>query len=358
MSSSVTTPPRRHALEGRRLDDAVAQRQRTEPGGSERRWSRHDDPPGAALAPLRQIVTISPRTASAADLEKVGFPAFGGTSRRASPGKVPVLIHARRGNLCGDSCSHSHPSSRSSVAAPAASASENQQAAQHGETEYVVVYREGATDAARAAIAATGGQIVKENAEVGVATVRSSDASFAANISTRNGVEGVAENTIIGSVPAAGTRTSRRPRRGREGRPRRADARTRRTPTPSSVDPIPATDRRQSRSPISSGTCSRSTQPPTARTASSGSKRVLVGIIDTGVDGTHPDIAPNFSTSSAATSRPTSPRMRTATRSTDRVRFRRASTRRTWTTTDTARTSRRRSVRRSTASASPVSHRT
>ena len=66
------------------------------------------------------------------------------------------------------------------VAAPAASASENQQAAQHGETEYVVVYREGATDAARASIAATGGQIVKENAEVGVATVRSSDASFAA----------------------------------------------------------------------------------------------------------------------------------------------------------------------------------
>ncbi len=51
---------RRAALEGRRLDDAVAQRQRTEPGGSERRWSRHDDPPGAALAPLRQIVTISP----------------------------------------------------------------------------------------------------------------------------------------------------------------------------------------------------------------------------------------------------------------------------------------------------------
>jgi len=93
------------------------------------------------------------------------------------------------------------------VAAPAASASENQQAAQHSETEYVVVYREGATDAARAAIAATGGQIVKENAEVGVATVRSSDASFAANLATRDGVEGVAENTIIGSVPAAGTRT-------------------------------------------------------------------------------------------------------------------------------------------------------
>ena len=25
-----------------------------------------------------------------------------------------------------------------------------------------------------------------------------------------------------------------------------------------------------------------------------GSKRVLVGVIDTGIDGTHPDIAPNF----------------------------------------------------------------
>jgi subtilisin family serine protease len=34
---------------------------------------------------------------------------------------------------------------------------------------------------------------------------------------------------------------------------------------------------------------------PTARTARQGDWRVLVGILDTGVDGTHPDIAPNFS---------------------------------------------------------------
>ena len=37
-----------------------------------------------------------------------------------------------------------------------------------------------------------------------------------------------------------------------------------------------------------------------------GDQGVLVGVIDTGIDGSHPDIAPNFNGSSAATSPPTS----------------------------------------------------
>ena len=230
------------------------------------------------------------------------------------------------------------------VAAPAASASENQQAAQHGETEYVVVYREGATDAARASIAATGGQIVKENAEVGVATVRSSDASFAANLSTRNGVEGVAENTIIGSVPAAGTRTpvdrDAVEKAGRDALTQNeanADTEQRRSHPGNGPKAEPLADLQWDMQQIHA--------TPTARTASSaGASSVLVGIIDTGVDGTHPDIAPNFSNELSRNFTTDIPSMRTATRSTDRARSRRASTRRTSTTTDTARTSRRRSA--------------
>ena len=51
------------------------------------------------------------------------------------------------------------------------------------------------------------------------------------------------------------------------------------------------------RSAACSGTCARSTPRPPAPTASSrATSGVLVGIIDTGIDGTHPDIAPNFDT--------------------------------------------------------------
>ena len=55
--------------------------------------------------------------------------------------------------------------------------------------------------------------------------------------------------------------------------------------------------RRPNRSPISSGTCEQIHATSDGSYAvEQGDKRVLVGIIDTGVDGTHPDIAPNFST--------------------------------------------------------------
>ena len=92
-----------------------------------------------------------------------------------------------------------------------------------------------------------------------------------------------------------------------------------------------------------------------------GDERVLVGIIDTGVDGTHPDIAPNFSNELSRNFTVDIPvdangdeidgRARTSPTS-------RAPTRRTSTKTATARTSPRRSARRSTGSASPVSRRT
>ena len=83
-----------------------------------------------------------------------------------------------------------------------------------------------------------------------------------------------------------------------------------------------------------------------------GDPGVLVGIIDTGVDGTHPDIAPNFELVAVAQLRHRHPGDRRP------VRGRRAaSTRSTRTTTATARTSPARSAPRSTASASPASRR-
>ena len=182
------------------------------------------------------------------------------------------------------------------VAAPiaTASATENQQAGTQGETEYVVVYDDGATDAARAAIAASGGEIVKENAEVGVATVRSSDAGFASEVATQAGVEGVAHNSIIGSVPEAGART-----------PADRDA-VEKAGRDSLTKSEASTDSQQRRGrhhgpkaePLADLQWDMEQIHATADGSyrvEQGDKRVLVGIIDTGVDGTHPDIAPNFS---------------------------------------------------------------
>ena len=82
------------------------------------------------------------------------------------------------------------------LAAPMAGASQNQQqTSTQATTQYVVVYGAGATDAARASIAQSGGQIVRENADVGVATVQSTDTNFVGDLSTKSGIEGVAHNT-------------------------------------------------------------------------------------------------------------------------------------------------------------------
>lgn len=68
--------------------------------------------------------------------------------------------------------------------------------------DYVVVYRSGASvQEGEAAIADAGGQIVSENAEIGVAQVRSVDADFAEKAAAEGALEGAASNRPIGKVP-------------------------------------------------------------------------------------------------------------------------------------------------------------
>ena len=56
--------------------------------------------------------------------------------------------------------------------------------------DYVVVYKTGVSaQDAHAAIADAGGRIVSENAQIGVATVRSTDANFAQNASRETALE-------------------------------------------------------------------------------------------------------------------------------------------------------------------------
>ena len=144
--------------------------------------------------------------------------------------------------------------------------------------EYVVVYEsDAAKAAARDAVADAGGSIVKENAAIGVATVRSSDADFVRKATAEGALVGAAANKPIGTakpgekkkeIPGEDLRgAGKAAKGGKKGEPLAANQWDMRM--------IGATPEQSYR-----------TQP--------GKRQVLVGILDTGVDASHPDIRPNF----------------------------------------------------------------
>jgi len=158
------------------------------------------------------------------------------------------------------------------------------------EAQYLVLYKDGANPAdAQKAIEAAGGTVLTVNTDVGVATVSSADTGFTNAVKGASAIEGVARNRAIGSVPAesrvmataaqvaaakaaAGVETE-----GREGATPFGFKRN--------VKDEPLADLQWDMKLI---------HADVAHTFEQGDKRVLVGILDTGVDGSHPDIAPNF----------------------------------------------------------------
>ena len=169
------------------------------------------------------------------------------------------------------------------LAAPAQAGSSGKQ---DQNTEYVVLYKDGASlEQAHAAVKAAGGTIVKENKEVGLATVRSTSTAFAAEAGRQPAVDGVARNRAVGEAPklarAAVNKSQAVEKEGRHGS--RSGAGTS-SHTPSAE---PLADRQWDMKQIHATANGSYKKEP-------GDHRVLVGVIDTGIDGTHPDIAPNF----------------------------------------------------------------
>jgi subtilisin family serine protease len=151
--------------------------------------------------------------------------------------------------------------------------------------EYVVVYKEGVSlDQARAAVKAAGGTIVKENTDVGVATVRSENAGFVGAAGEQRALHGAAGNRVIGVAPkSSGSGASKQfavEKEGGSGGKGVTVGRAQR-----GEEPLAATqwDMKQIHATANG-----------SYRVESGDRRVLVGIIDTGIDGSHPDIAPNF----------------------------------------------------------------
>jgi subtilisin family serine protease len=151
-------------------------------------------------------------------------------------------------------------------------------------TTFVVLYEQGASlSSAHAAIKQAGGKLLRENRSVGVATVRSKNADFVTDVASSRSVYGAARNRPVGYAPQA--RRQRHDRfeieksgaSGQGGMVRRGRDRGGREPLADlqwDMRMIHAT--------------------PNGSYRRERGKGVRVGILDTGVDGSHPDIAPNF----------------------------------------------------------------
>ncbi|GLY28037.1 S8 family serine peptidase [Kineosporia sp. NBRC 101731] len=169
------------------------------------------------------------------------------------------------------------------VASSPASASTSQKAAT---TEYVVLQNanSGAL-AAKAAVEKAGGTVVSENSALGYVVATSSKSDFEAKINADKTVLGAAGNQIIGQAPEEQQASQFQIEQLRKSTPKSSKSGTHKG---SSASNEPLADLQWDMKQIdATKKGSYASQP--------GSSKVLVGVIDTGVDGSHPDIAPNFS---------------------------------------------------------------
>ncbi|WP_272477850.1 S8 family serine peptidase [Baekduia alba] len=161
--------------------------------------------------------------------------------------------------------------------------------AQGGDARTFVVLLDpsASTDAATQSIQQAGGSVEKLNTAVGVATVRSTNADFAQQVRAKPAIQGAAADREIGQVPAE-SRTHREQAEIERLQAQRDAQRGAPGVTPNVATPG---------DPLSSLQWDMQAMHATvdgSYKVQQGTKDVRVGIIDTGVDGSHPDIAPNF----------------------------------------------------------------
>ena len=140
---------------------------------------------------------------------------------------------------------------------------------------YIVLYQANAVPSnAASTISAAGGTLVWSYDQIGVAIVRSENTSFASNMSKAKGVQGAAATTGFG-VRGGGALTNM------DALDLSSDAPILGTPA-SGSDPLSGLQWDMDQ-----------IAAPQARAINGGSRAVLVGDIDTGLDYTHPDLAQN-----------------------------------------------------------------
>jgi subtilisin family serine protease len=149
--------------------------------------------------------------------------------------------------------------------------------------DYVVLYDRGASaGAARAAIRDAGGRLVRENRAVGVATVRARARDFRTELSGARAIAGVAANRAIGRAPADRRKSDAV---NFDGAPEADGHQPLGPPLNPAMDPFSTVQWDMAMIDADFSGSYRYEQ---------GSHDVLVGVIDTGIEADHPDIAPNF----------------------------------------------------------------
>ncbi|RJL24721.1 S8 family peptidase [Bailinhaonella thermotolerans] len=182
-----------------------------------------------------------------------------------------------------------------SGASAAVTAASAKAAAGSAPGEFLVVFKQGQREAALGAIKGNGGVVVKEDAKLGYALVRAFGANFAEGVSeSRSAIVGVARNQPIGHVPKGQGIPQPRDVKGEDDKvnAKRGTRVTGATPTAAT-----APKAKKGEEPLAGLQWDMKMIGATATGSHAkerGSKKVLVGVIDTGIDGKHPDIAPNF----------------------------------------------------------------
>src|SRR4051794_7077586 len=152
---------------------------------------------------------------------------------------------------------------------------------------YVVVFERGVSaHQAAKAIHAAGGRILSVNKDIGVASVASSDSRFVVKANRQKALLGAATDRVIGHAPGAGTRKPAWRAVEREGGAT-ATQLAHHGDRPQPVDGDQLSGLQWDMKLIGA-------TPAGSYSRQQGSHAVRVGILDTGVDGNHPDIAPNF----------------------------------------------------------------
>jgi subtilisin family serine protease len=172
------------------------------------------------------------------------------------------------------------------VAVPTAAA---QPALSGAATEFTVLAGAGqSVAAAERAIREAGGTVLHTNSAVGLITASAPRTGFVERVSASRAVYGAAKATAIGAAP--NDKSAVKPDAvEKEARTSARNAPRANKSAFAGADPLD--DKLWGLTSI---------HADNARTVQPGDRRVKVGVIDTGVDGSHPDIAPNFD---SATSR-------------------------------------------------------
>jgi subtilisin family serine protease len=174
------------------------------------------------------------------------------------------------------------------VAAPVGAERSSESTTEGGTHSYLVLYADGVSNAAgRDAVAAAGGTVTSENSRIGLAEAESSSPTFLADVRNDAAIKSASRNRSIGTA---------RPGMGHKFKDERLDderASSRPHSGGAALKPEPGAE---PLSPYQWDMRMINVQDDSGNLAlDERGAGVLVGVIDTGIDASHPDIAPNFS---------------------------------------------------------------